>query len=1009
MPESLTSLGYRFIQNTAIESIIIPKNVTYAGYSNVSGYSGPLNGCTTLKNLVFAEGMTKIPQYMAYFSDSASSYIESVTIPSTVSEIGAQAFYHCNSLKSVDIPESVAKIGDSAFSGCTDLKSVVLHYNDTMINTPSSGTQRFSLEIGYSAFSQCSALTDIELTENITKIDSYAFSGCTSLKELVLPQSLKTIGGSFIANTSIEEITIPKNVTEAYVNGAYGALNNCSSLKNLVFEDGITKIPYRIAYFNNSNSYIENVTIPSTVSVIEEGAFRNCRSLKSINIPKSVSFIGESAFASCINLESVELNYNDSMVTTQDNGIQLFSLKISDSAFAGCTKLKDINLTENITSIGSYAFSGCTSLKELVLPQSLKTIGGSFIANTSIEEITIPKNVTEAYVNGAYGALNNCSSLKNLVFEDGITKIPYRIAYFNNSNSYIENVTIPSTVSVIEVGAFCNCNNLATVYYEGKSEDDWNAINIASDNDPLINATKVFHQHTYDNGIILPATCSAQGYTIFTCTTCGESYKDLYIDKLPHTVVNISAKDATCTEAGITSGSYCSVCGEVFEESHVIPATGHNYSSRISRRATCEEDGEKTFTCSICGNSYVESIPAIGHNYSIKGATVEATCTEAGYTVYYCSNCGNSKREAIPMLDHNYILTVVESTCSAMGYTEHKCNICGDSYKTDFIKQTEHDYEMSVIAPTCAARGFTEYTCKICGDSYKNNYIATLAHTEGDWIVDTPATCSRPGAKIKKCTTCGKTIETETIDMVPHIFVDTITEPTQTSQGYTTHRCSECGYSYIDNYTNYIPENPITVLVESKKVNTGKEFTVSVNIKNNSGFSYLELTPIYPEEFTLVSVANGELLSDFTKGKQYIWVSNEDITADGNLMTFTFRTSKDIEPGEYEVGFNVRNCVNYSEDILYTVVEKGVIEMFDFTYGDANGDDIINGQDVVRLKKYLANYDYDTETSTIEIFAGADANGDGVINGQDVVRLKKYLANYDYETETSTVVLGPTN
>jgi len=76
-------------------------------------------------------------------------------------------------------------------------------------------------------------------------------------------------------------------------------------------------------------------------------------------------------------------------------------------------------------------------------------------------------------------------------------------------------------------------------------------------------------------------------------------------------------------------------------------------------------------------------------------------------------------------------------------------------------------------------------------------------------------------------------------------------------------------------------------------------------------------------------------------------------------------------------------------------------------YGDATGDKVINGIDIVRLTKYIANYDYDTGTSTTEIYFGADANGDGEINGLDIVRLTKYIANYDYDTETSTIALGP--
>ena len=76
-------------------------------------------------------------------------------------------------------------------------------------------------------------------------------------------------------------------------------------------------------------------------------------------------------------------------------------------------------------------------------------------------------------------------------------------------------------------------------------------------------------------------------------------------------------------------------------------------------------------------------------------------------------------------------------------------------------------------------------------------------------------------------------------------------------------------------------------------------------------------------------------------------------------------------------------------------------------YGDANGDETVSSVDVLLLRKYMANLDYDTGVSSLSVKEGADANGDGAVNSTDVLLLRKYMANYDYETSTSNVVLGP--
>ena len=103
------------------------------------------------------------------------------------------------------------------------------------------------------------------------------------------------------------------------------------------------------------------------------------------------------------------------------------------------------------------------------------------------------------------------------------------------------------------------------------------------------------------------------------------------------------------------------------------------------------------------------------------------------------------------------------------------------------------------------------------------------------------------------------------------------------------------------------------------------------------------------------------------------------------------------------------NAVYENGKMTFKTAELGTFVLVEntFLWGDANGDGKVNSQDIIRLKNYLANYNYETGSSTYTVSAGADANGDGKINSQDIIRLKNYLANYNYETESSTYVLGP--
>lgn len=127
--------------------------------------------------------------------------------------------------------------------------------------------------------------------------------------------------------------------------------------------------------------------------------------------------------------------------------------------------------------------------------------------------------------------------------------------------------------------------------------------------------------------------------------------------------------------------------------------------------------------------------------------------------------------------------------------------------------------------------------------------------------------------------------------------------------------------------TTAVASNSPTIEIEDSVCFAGEQISVKVFIRNNPGFSYLELTPEYSDELVLTNVTNGELISDFTEGKQYIWVSDGDVTDDGVLMTFSFDIPQTASAGNYSVGCVIRACGNYNEDSVDFMVNYGNIQV----------------------------------------------------------------------------------
>ena len=320
----------------------------------------------------------------------------------------------------------------------------------------------------------------------VTEIGNYAFDGCKSLEELVIPESVTTLGTCIIKDTGIVSIMIPKSVTSCNASNSNGALAGAGNLTEVVFQDGMKEIPRYILSSYNYNSNIEKVVIPETVitiggdafqncavlkevelpdnlNTIEWSAFYGCMSLRKIMIPASVRKIENSAFTKCKGLEEVEMSYE----TTDSSVVGRDALTLGSSVFSDCISLNKIKLSDNITELGHSEFEGCKSLKELIIPESVTTLGSCIIKDTGIVSITIPKSVTSCNASNSNGALAGAGNLTEVIFEDGMKEIPGYILASYNYKSSIEKVVMPETVTIIGGGAFQNCVVLEEIELPG--------------------------------------------------------------------------------------------------------------------------------------------------------------------------------------------------------------------------------------------------------------------------------------------------------------------------------------------------------------------------------------------------------------------------------------------------------------------------------------------------------------------------------------------------------------
>ena len=312
--------------------------------------------------------------------------------------------------------------------------------NETFLEIPDELDGYIVSEIADSAFARNELVEEVAIPDSVKKIGKYAFDGCTGLKEIVLNNGIETLGRSFLRNTEVTELMIPKTVINAD-----NALSGTKSLVKVTFEEGIEKIPDDILreYYTDEAVGVTEAVIPDSVREIGRGAFGDCGKLEGIVLPEGLEVIGDAAFSGCDALS--EISFPESLQ------------KIGNSAFAQCIGLTEVEIPEKTAEIGRYAFDGCTSLKKVVLNDGTETLGRSFLRNTEVTELMIPKTVINAD-----NALSGTKSLVKVTFEEGIEKIPDDILreYYTDEAVGVTEAVIPDSVREIGRGAFGDCGKL---------------------------------------------------------------------------------------------------------------------------------------------------------------------------------------------------------------------------------------------------------------------------------------------------------------------------------------------------------------------------------------------------------------------------------------------------------------------------------------------------------------------------------------------------------------------
>ena len=481
--------------------------------------------------------------------------------------------------------------------------------------------------VSYNAFANCSNLSSVKLSKSLETLSYEAFYDCDKITEIEIPKSLTDggeyggiAGGAFNKCSGLKQVTFEKGTTKV----AKYLFANCDGLEEIVLPDTITSIGENAFYMYNGSDYanssnLKTVTFSENLVSIGEYAFYNCRKLASVELPEKVETLGYDVFNNCINLSSVKLSDKIQVIPTEafaycksltDINFPTSLTKINDSAFYQCKALVSVNIPVGVTTLGKTVFYDCEALENVVLPDGLTSMGtecfrecsllekvtigkglkaipmGTF-RGTFVDNIVIPDTVTK--INDY--AFGECVNLKKITIPKSVTSIstnnvfsyPKKMTIYGIAGSYAETYANEKGITFEEIAVHKHSPEQT---YTSDKTGHWHKCTTCNE--------KVdFAAHISDNGTITKQpTEQTEGEKTYKCTVCGYVIRTEPIAKLDHKHV----LDTNWTSDATGHWHNCTGCSE-----KVDFAAHTEDSGTVTKQPTMTEEGEKTYKCKVCG------------------------------------------------------------------------------------------------------------------------------------------------------------------------------------------------------------------------------------------------------------------------------------------------------------------------------------------------------------------------------------------------------------------------